>query len=71
MPSPEPGEQQAAAAELPVHDYIELKTKAEVEALDEGQACAYIEKLHEIIRKYDIKIALYKQKLKPFVSCQC
>lgn len=67
MSAPEDCEQTEAAKEAPVHDYIELKTKEEVEALEPIQACAYIEKLHEIIRKYDKKIAVYKQKLKPFV----
>lgn len=62
-------ERPAEAKDAPVHDYIELKTMEEVEALEPMQACAYIEKLHEIIRKYDKKIAVYKQKLKPFVRC--
>lgn len=69
MSSQEDEEMPAEAEEAPVHDYIDLKTKEEVEALEPMQASAYIEKLHEIIRKYDKKIAVYKQKLKPFVRC--
>lgn len=67
MSSSEDCEQPEEDKEAPVHDYIELKTKEEVKALTPIQACAYIEKLHEIIRKYDKKIAVYKQKLKAFV----
>lgn len=69
MSDQEDEEWPAVVEEAPVHDYIELKTKEEVEALEPMQACAYIEKLHEIIRKYDKKIAVYKQKLMPFVRC--
>lgn len=67
MSAPYDCERPGATKEAPVHDYIELKTKEEVEALDPIQAFVYIDKLHEIIRKYDKKIAVYKQKLKPFV----
>lgn len=57
-----------AAEEASAHDYIELKSMEDVEALEQKQLYAYIEKLHGIIRKYDTKIASYKQKLKQFVS---
>ncbi|XP_017838063.1 angiogenic factor with G patch and FHA domains 1 isoform X2 [Drosophila busckii] len=54
----------------PAHDYIELKTENEIQALEQKQLYAYVEKLHGIIRKYDTKIATYKKKLKPFLNKQ-
>lgn len=53
--------------EASTHDYIELKTMQDVEALEQKQLYSYIEKLHGIIRKYDTKIAIYKKKLRNFV----
>jgi len=67
MSSAEPSADQASAEEVLAHDYIELKTMEDVEALEQKQLYAYIEKLHGIIRKYDTKIAIYKKKLKYFV----
>ncbi|XP_030369102.1 angiogenic factor with G patch and FHA domains 1 isoform X1 [Scaptodrosophila lebanonensis] len=50
-------------SDAPSHDYIELKSVEEVQALEKKQIVSYIEKLHGIIRKYDIRFAKYKQKL--------
>ncbi|KAL7736198.1 hypothetical protein ACLKA6_003738 [Drosophila palustris] len=54
--------------EASTHDYIELKTMQDVEALEQKQLYSYIEKLHGIIRKYDTKIAIYKKKLRNFLN---
>ncbi|XP_017108428.2 angiogenic factor with G patch and FHA domains 1 isoform X1 [Drosophila bipectinata] len=50
------------------HDFIELKKQQDLDSCDEQQLRQYIEKLHGIIRKYDIKLAAYKQKLRHFLS---
>ncbi|XP_064541770.1 angiogenic factor with G patch and FHA domains 1 isoform X2 [Drosophila montana] len=63
-----PDASQASADEASAHDYIELKSMEDVEALEQKQLYAYVEKLHGIIRKYDTKIASYKQKLKQFLN---
>ncbi|XP_030560267.1 angiogenic factor with G patch and FHA domains 1 isoform X1 [Drosophila novamexicana] len=68
MSATAPDAAQAAAEEASAHDYIELKSMEDVEALEQKQLYAYIEKLHGIIRKYDTKIASYKQKLKQFLN---
>lgn len=65
VPSADPPFQRAE--EISAHDYIELKTLQDVEALEQHQLYSYIEKLHGIIRKYDSKIAIYKKKLKHYV----
>lgn len=59
---------QAATEDASAHDFIELKSMEDVEKLEQTQIYAYIEKLHGIIRKYDTKIASYKQKLKHFLN---
>ncbi|KRF77712.1 uncharacterized protein Dvir_GJ14969, isoform E [Drosophila virilis] len=68
MSATAPDAAQASAEEASAHDYIELKSMEDVEALEQKQLYAYIEKLHSIIRKYDTKIASYKQKLKQFMN---
>lgn len=50
------------------HDFIDLKKPHELDSCDQEQLRQYVEKLHSIIRKYDIKLAAYKQKLRHFVS---
>ncbi|KRG04100.1 angiogenic factor with G patch and FHA domains 1 isoform X2 [Drosophila mojavensis] len=59
---------QAAAEDASAHDFIELKSMEDVEKLEQKQIYDYIEKLHGIIRKYDTKIASYKQRLKHFLN---
>ncbi|KPU75802.1 uncharacterized protein Dana_GF12318, isoform B [Drosophila ananassae] len=50
------------------HDFIDLKKPHELDSCDQEHLRQYIEKLHSIIRKYDIKLAAYKQKLRHFLS---
>ncbi|TDG50876.1 hypothetical protein AWZ03_002865 [Drosophila navojoa] len=59
---------QAAVEDDSAHDFIELKSMEDVEKLEQKQIYDYIEKLHGIIRKYDTKIASYKQRLKHFLN---
>ncbi|KAH8299902.1 hypothetical protein KR044_007353 [Drosophila immigrans] len=68
MSSEEPDVTPASEEDASAHDYIELKSMEDVEALEEKQLYAYIEKLHGIIRKYDTKLATYKKKLKHLLS---
>ncbi|XP_032589931.1 angiogenic factor with G patch and FHA domains 1 isoform X2 [Drosophila grimshawi] len=68
MSTAEPDAGQASTGEDSTHDYIDLKSMDDVEALEKKQLYTYIEKLHGIIRKYDTKIALYKHKLKHFLN---
>ncbi|XP_068145479.1 angiogenic factor with G patch and FHA domains 1 [Drosophila tropicalis] len=68
-PAPAPDEDNnGAPVDTSNHDFIELKSIEDVKALEQKQLYMYIEKLHGIIRKYDNKLAIYKQKLKFFLT---
>ncbi|XP_043641775.1 uncharacterized protein LOC122612317 isoform X3 [Drosophila teissieri] len=50
------------------YDSIELKSMQDLESCEQQQLLQYVEKLHGIIRKYDTKLAAYKQKLIHYLS---
>ncbi|KAI8039791.1 hypothetical protein M5D96_007215 [Drosophila gunungcola] len=63
-----PAEEEESTEGSADHDFIELKSMEDVQACEQQQLLQYVEKLHGIIRKYDTKLAAYKQKLLHFVS---
>jgi len=63
-----PTEEEESADGAADHDFIELKSMQDLESCEQQQLLQYVEKLHGIIRKYDTKLAAYKQKLLHFVS---
>ncbi|XP_037714273.1 angiogenic factor with G patch and FHA domains 1 isoform X1 [Drosophila subpulchrella] len=62
-----PAEEEESADGAADHDFIELKSMEDLESCEPQQLLQYVEKLHGIIRKYDTKLAAYKQKLLHFV----
>ncbi|XP_016940655.3 angiogenic factor with G patch and FHA domains 1 isoform X2 [Drosophila suzukii] len=62
-----PAEEEESADGAADHDFIELKSMQDLESCEQQQLLQYVEKLHGIIRKYDTKLAAYKQKLLHFV----
>nr|XP_016940657.1 uncharacterized protein LOC108017939 isoform X5 [Drosophila suzukii] len=62
-----PTEEEESADGAADHDFIELKSMQDLESCEQQQLLQYVEKLHGIIRKYDTKLAAYKQKLLHFV----
>nr|XP_044248921.1 angiogenic factor with G patch and FHA domains 1 isoform X1 [Drosophila takahashii] len=65
-----PVEEEESAESAAKHDFIELKSSKDLESCEQQQLLQYVEKLHGIIRKYDTKLAAYKQKLLNFVSLE-
>ncbi|XP_017125081.1 angiogenic factor with G patch and FHA domains 1 isoform X3 [Drosophila elegans] len=63
-----PAEEEESAEGAADHDFIELKSMEDVKACEQQQLLQYVEKLHGIIRKYDTKLAAYKQKLVHFLN---
>ncbi|XP_016953393.1 angiogenic factor with G patch and FHA domains 1 isoform X1 [Drosophila biarmipes] len=63
-----PAEEEESAEGAAKHDFIELKSMQDLESCEQQELLRYVEKLHGIIRKYDTKLAAYKQKLLQFVK---
>ncbi|XP_033156776.1 angiogenic factor with G patch and FHA domains 1 isoform X1 [Drosophila mauritiana] len=63
-----PAEEEDLADPVAKYDSIELKSIQDLESCEQQQLLQYVEKLHGIIRKYDTKLASYKQKLLHYVS---
>ncbi|XP_052838419.1 angiogenic factor with G patch and FHA domains 1 [Drosophila gunungcola] len=63
-----PAEEEESTEGSADHDFIELKSMEDVQACEQQQLLQYVEKLHGIIRKYDTKLAAYKQKLLHFLN---
>eukprot|EP00099_Drosophila_melanogaster_P019688 NP_611023.1 uncharacterized protein Dmel_CG8079, isoform A [Drosophila melanogaster] len=63
-----PAEEEDLADTVAKYDSIELKSIQDLETCEQQQLLQYVEKLHGIIRKYDTKLASYKQKLLHYVS---
>ncbi|XP_026835892.1 angiogenic factor with G patch and FHA domains 1 isoform X2 [Drosophila erecta] len=63
-----PAEDDDLADTAAKYDSIELKSMQDLEACEQQQLLQYVEKLHGIIRKYDTKLAAYKQKLIHYLS---
>ncbi|KMY93926.1 angiogenic factor with G patch and FHA domains 1 isoform X2 [Drosophila simulans] len=63
-----PAEEEDLADPVAKYDSIELKSIQDLESCEQQQLLQYVEKLHGIIRKYDSKLASYKQKLLHYVS---
>ncbi|XP_016972500.1 uncharacterized protein LOC108039864 isoform X2 [Drosophila rhopaloa] len=63
-----PADDEESAEATADHDFIELKSMEDLEACEQQQLLQYVEKLHGIIRKYDTKLAAYKQKLLHFLN---
>ncbi|XP_017069273.1 angiogenic factor with G patch and FHA domains 1 isoform X2 [Drosophila eugracilis] len=63
-----PAEEEESADSVAKHDFIELKSMKDLKSCEQQQLLQYVEKLHGIIRKYDTKLAAYKQKLIHFLN---
>ncbi|KRJ99637.1 angiogenic factor with G patch and FHA domains 1 isoform X3 [Drosophila yakuba] len=63
-----PAEEVDLADTAAKYDSIELKSIQDLESCEQEQLLQYVEKLHGIIRKYDTKLAAYKQKLIHYLS---